>query len=117
MVTATTTTTTRPFAKPIVSRESVFFDSFSDDLTDHENYHLLPVNRCGPIPMVRNRITNGKKAALEEFPWMALIAYHTPGITNIICFITGVVFKYSKKINNILCCRCWYRIPLWRHCD
>lgn len=52
-----------------------------DQLANHPNFGLLPLDRCGPIGphILSDRITYGKKTALEEFPWMALIAYHAAG--------------------------------------
>lgn len=47
-----------------------------DSLSNHENFHLLPMDICGPISHV-TRITEGGKAKPREFPWMALIAYKT----------------------------------------
>lgn len=52
-----------------------------DQLANHPNFGLLPLDRCGPIGphILSDRITFGKKTALEEFPWMALIAYQSAG--------------------------------------
>lgn len=47
-----------------------------EDVSKHENYNLLPNDICGPI-LTNSRITAGKKTSLNEFPWMALIAYQT----------------------------------------
>lgn len=40
----------------------------------HKNFHLLP-SKCGHIG-IRNRIFNGNKTGIFEFPWMTLIAYN-----------------------------------------
>lgn len=44
------------------------------EITSHPNYRLLPNGICGPIA-IDSRITSGSKATLNEYPWMALIAY------------------------------------------
>ncbi|XP_071053752.1 CLIP domain-containing serine protease HP8-like [Onthophagus taurus] len=46
------------------------------NVTNHTNLQLLPNNICGPISQ-GYRITSGNETSLEEFPWMALIAYET----------------------------------------
>ncbi|XP_066157983.1 venom protease-like [Euwallacea fornicatus] len=46
-------------------------------LEEHPNFKRLPMERCGSIITLGNRITVGKKTGLEEFPWMALIAYNS----------------------------------------
>lgn len=51
--------------------------SVASDVTNHKNIHLLPpVSDCG-ILSSNNRITNGNKTVLFEFPWMALLSYKT----------------------------------------
>lgn len=54
-------------------------NSVSDDnsetvIKSHPNYKLLSNDICGPIA-TDSRITSGSKATLNEYPWMALIAY------------------------------------------
>ena len=41
---------------------------------DHPNLVLLPLNICGPVSA--NKIYNGKKTSLFQYPWMALIGYN-----------------------------------------
>ncbi|CAG9774041.1 unnamed protein product [Ceutorhynchus assimilis] len=74
--TTTTTTTTQRPARSILQQSTI------SNLYSHRNFELLPVNRCGPIAnqVLTNRITAGRKTSLEEFPWMALIAYNTPDV-------------------------------------
>lgn len=51
-------------------------DEQSKDIMRHKNFNLLPINNCGTIPNT-DRIVFGNKAALNEFPWMALIKFNT----------------------------------------
>lgn len=51
-------------------------ENIDTDLPNHKNIDLLPLKKCGLL-YSDNRITNGEKAALFEFPWMALIKYQT----------------------------------------
>jgi hypothetical protein len=44
------------------------------DVSNHPNLVLLPLNICGPVS--GNKIFNGKKTALFQYPWMALIGYN-----------------------------------------
>jgi len=59
-----TVTTTEPV---IVVEEPV-------DVSNHPNLVLLPLNICGPVSA--NKIYNGKKTLLFQYPWMALIGYN-----------------------------------------
>uniref|UniRef100_A0A6P7GK57 Phenoloxidase-activating factor 1-like n=1 Tax=Diabrotica virgifera virgifera TaxID=50390 RepID=A0A6P7GK57_DIAVI len=60
-------------------------DRFSDSLTKHYNYRLLPQNICGVVS-TGSRITNGQTAGLNEYPWMALIFYNSSdGIIDFRC--------------------------------
>lgn len=43
-------------------------------VSSHPNLRLLPLNICGPVST--NKIFNGKKTALFQYPWMALIGYN-----------------------------------------
>lgn len=54
--------------------EDTSHENFINDIASHPNYRLLPNEICGPIATDR-RITSGSKAVLNEYPWMALIAY------------------------------------------
>ncbi|XP_044272428.1 phenoloxidase-activating factor 3-like [Tribolium madens] len=56
-----------------LDRDMIFGGDF---LTTHENFHLLPMDNCGPISH-STRIMEGGVATRGEFPWMALIAYKT----------------------------------------
>lgn len=56
---------------------------------EHRNVNLLPTD-CGLLPG-GNRIINGNRTALFEFPWMALLSYQTP---------TGVDFRCGGTIIN-----------------
>lgn len=44
-------------------------------IKSHPNYPMLASDICGPI-IGDTRITSGSKAKINEYPWMALIAYH-----------------------------------------
>ncbi|XP_066249507.1 CLIP domain-containing serine protease B4-like isoform X2 [Euwallacea similis] len=79
-----TTTTQRPLPsttnKPELSGSILDFLENSNrvsQLERHPNFKQLPLERCGSITTLDNRITYGKKTALEEFPWMALVAYNS----------------------------------------
>ncbi|XP_066995226.2 CLIP domain-containing serine protease B4 [Anabrus simplex] len=43
------------------------------DVSNHRNVHLLPMDICGPV--ADSKIFGGKETGLLEFPWMALIGY------------------------------------------
>lgn len=49
-------------------------DNFGSLIRSHPNFRLLSNDICGPIA-TDSRITSGSKATLNEYPWMALIAY------------------------------------------
>lgn len=53
------------------------------NVLNHNNLNLLPLTKCGPFPN-DDRILNGNKTSLYEFPWMVLLAYQTSKYT--ICF-------------------------------
>jgi hypothetical protein len=44
------------------------------DVSNHPNLVLLPLNICGPVS--DNKIINGKKTSLFQYPWMVLIGYN-----------------------------------------
>uniref|UniRef100_A0A1V1G586 CLIP domain-containing serine protease n=2 Tax=Reticulitermes speratus TaxID=60591 RepID=A0A1V1G586_9NEOP len=44
------------------------------DVSNDPKLVLLPLNICGPVS--GNKIFNGKKTALFQYPWMALIGYN-----------------------------------------
>jgi transmembrane serine protease 9 len=44
------------------------------DASNNSNLRLLPLNICGPV--FDDKITNGNKTALFQYPWMALIGYN-----------------------------------------
>jgi len=44
------------------------------DVSNHPNLALLPRNICGPVS--GDKIYNGKKTSLFQYPWMALIGYN-----------------------------------------
>lgn len=58
------------------NRETQAFNLPKVDLRIHPNYSLLPNDICGEIP-TNNRITGGSKTSMNEFPWMALLAFNT----------------------------------------
>nr|CAH7731242.1 unnamed protein product [Callosobruchus chinensis] len=62
-------------------------------LTGHRNYHLLRSDICGSI-QTNTRITGGKKTAINEFPWMALIAYYQDGVLDFRCGGTVINERY-----------------------
>ncbi|KAL1501655.1 hypothetical protein ABEB36_006948 [Hypothenemus hampei] len=71
------TTTIKPTKKPKPTQWPTRLISDEYDLKNHKNFNMLPITECGPISVLTNRITHGKTAALEEFPWMVLIAYNS----------------------------------------
>ncbi|XP_066255147.1 transmembrane protease serine 9-like [Euwallacea similis] len=81
----TTTTTTQKPVLSVTNKSELpvsimkFLESTStvNQLEEHPNFKHLPLERCGSITILENRITDGKKTGLEEFPWMALIAYNS----------------------------------------
>lgn len=44
---------------------------------EHANLRLLPLDECGPI--LTDKILNGNRAQLMEYPWMAQLEYEFPG--------------------------------------
>lgn len=44
------------------------------DVSSHPNLRLLPLNICGPVSA--NKIVNGNRTVLFQYPWMALIRYN-----------------------------------------
>lgn len=46
-------------------------------VTQHQNLNLLNLRTCGPVSIDRQRIANGNKTDLFEFPWMALLGYES----------------------------------------
>lgn len=44
------------------------------DVSEHKNLGLLPTEDCGYLDN-QDRIRNGQKTALNEFPWMGLVSY------------------------------------------
>ncbi|CAG9813077.1 unnamed protein product [Phaedon cochleariae] len=69
--------TTRATKRRSRTTAQPFYDSYSDvseTLLSHANFRMLPQDTCGPIS-TNARITNGRLTDLNEFPWMALIAY------------------------------------------
>ncbi|XP_068082095.1 CLIP domain-containing serine protease B4 [Anabrus simplex] len=53
------------------------------DVSNHRNVHLLPMDICGPVADAR--IYGGKETGLLEFPWMALIGYLIRGKIGFLC--------------------------------
>lgn len=77
------------------------------NVTDHKKLYLLPCEDCGYLGN-QDRIRNGQKADLNEFPWMALLSYNTSEYTNDseYCFSISAVLLMSKSCSifpNICC--------------
>ncbi|CAG9860068.1 unnamed protein product [Phyllotreta striolata] len=69
-------------------------DRFSGSLATHPNYYLLPRDICGAIKS-DFRITNGQRAELNEYPWMALIFYNSSdGVIDFRCGGTIINERY-----------------------
>lgn len=66
-------------------------DNLENIITSHPNYRLLANDICGPIA-TDGRITSGSKATLNEYPWMALIAYDV-----------GELIALINKIDSFFC--------------
>ncbi|XP_065340210.1 phenoloxidase-activating enzyme 1-like [Cloeon dipterum] len=66
-VAGTTTSTVRPNPASVLQRVNVG--------PKHPKIHLLPFDLCGVS--TADRIVNGKKAALNQLPWMARLGYET----------------------------------------
>lgn len=58
-------------------------DGLPDDASDHPNLNLLPLDHCGDI--LEQKLSNGNKTNLFEFPWMALLRYDVDGNTESLC--------------------------------
>lgn len=56
------------------STENTSIDNLESAINSHPNYRLLSNDICGPSA-TDSRITSGTKATLNEYPWMALLAY------------------------------------------
>ncbi|KAL1501656.1 hypothetical protein ABEB36_006949 [Hypothenemus hampei] len=69
------TKTRRPITHRIQKLIQDHFCEMGQEYPKH--FRLLPMDICGPISPLADRITNGKMAELEEFPWMVLIAYNS----------------------------------------
>ncbi|KAG4079962.1 hypothetical protein HA402_006274 [Bradysia odoriphaga] len=54
-----------------------------DDASDHPNLNLLPLTNCGDI--LEQKLSNGNKTDLFEFPWMALLRYENGGNIESLC--------------------------------
>lgn len=52
------------------------FTDHSADIEKHPNFNYLDLKGCGKN--ADNRISNGDKTRLREFPWMALLNYEAP---------------------------------------
>ncbi|KAJ8673963.1 hypothetical protein QAD02_005225 [Eretmocerus hayati] len=52
-------------------------DLAAPDVTSHPNIRFLDLNNCGPIS--DQKIIGGNKTRINEFPWMALLAYSSNG--------------------------------------
>ncbi|KAL7291856.1 hypothetical protein TKK_0014419 [Trichogramma kaykai] len=75
--TTTTTTTRRPILPPNNGGNNAGSGSNPSppDVTRHPNLRLLDHNLCGPIS--DDKIYGGNRTKVNEFPWMALVAYDT----------------------------------------
>lgn len=51
------------------------FSSRPPDVSRHKNLRLLPLDACG-VANSDDKIVNGNKTGVFEFPWMALISYY-----------------------------------------
>lgn len=72
--TPTTTTTSSTTTEAIEAKETYFDELNADPWSSHQNYRLLANDICGPIA-TNSRITSGSQTGINEYPWMALIAY------------------------------------------
>lgn len=63
------TTTVETTVNQLMNRDS----ENSEDITQHQNVKLLPFDICGTS--TAEKISNGNKTGLFEFPWMAMLQY------------------------------------------
>ncbi|XP_025833724.1 CLIP domain-containing serine protease 2-like isoform X2 [Agrilus planipennis] len=63
------------------------------DVTNHRNINLVNSDLCGPMNQF-DRILNGNKTSLFDFPWMALLSYQIGRIRDFRCGGTLINSKY-----------------------
>lgn len=69
-----TTQSSSSSKEPYETSEDFSHNDLESLISSHRNYRLLSNEICGQIA-TNIRITSGTKAMLNEYPWMALIAY------------------------------------------
>ncbi|KYB26592.1 Transmembrane protease serine 9-like Protein [Tribolium castaneum] len=67
----------------ITNGNSAEDDVMLPDVSNHKNVKFLPKN-CGHLDTV-DKIVNGNKTGLFEFPWMALLSYQTDRGPSFLC--------------------------------
>lgn len=70
------------------------------DVTKHRNYRILPQN-CGFLDENIRKITGGEDAALNEYPWMALLRYRTAHGLEFLC--GGTIINYNYILTAAHC--------------
>ncbi|XP_063907843.1 serine protease grass-like [Zophobas morio] len=76
----------------IIDNEKLEDSIVFPDVSTHRNFRLLPKN-CGHFD-ADNKIVNGEKTGLFEFPWMALLSYRTRNGPQFKCGGTIINQKY-----------------------
>ncbi|XP_044265437.1 uncharacterized protein LOC123011852 [Tribolium madens] len=76
----------------LVNTGSSSDDVMLPDVSNHKNVKLLHKN-CGHLDSV-DKIVNGNKTGLFEFPWMALLSYQTDNGPSFLCGGTIINEKY-----------------------
>ncbi|KAJ8985954.1 hypothetical protein NQ317_010712 [Molorchus minor] len=81
----TTTTTLAPV-----------YNKLGDAVHKHPNFNLLPIDICGTsVPFsTDSRITAGTQTVIEEYPWMALLAYYKDKEVDFRCGGTVINERY-----------------------
>lgn len=74
---STDRTTTRDFGRDFSStKRSQQGNSGDNNGANHPNMRLLPQDKCGTASS-GDRITGGKTAAIDEYPWLTMLLYRT----------------------------------------
>lgn len=105
LIAPTISSTTENQPSPSTSESDLDLDSrdgLLEDVSDHPNLNLLPLNNCGEI--LEQKLSNGNKTKLFEFPWMALLRYDSDGSIENLCggslISTTAVFLFYSRMHH-----------------